>query len=437
MPWYGVVEGEILAGESDVAVPNVRVCSRLKSSTTSSDTSVGTVSDAESPSLASYTYVVHSNSDRISDAYKVTDTQTGTSVELDNAEHLKIDLNIFSSVSSVSVCVASTTDLTTAPEFIVRVMDYDDPDDAGNTGNMCIEDEISSVADGNVCIKYSCVGTHISSFSGQYITVLSGESSTQSIAEVFVTGSEITCPYSGFSDDDGNFEIEITEENGATSKNAKVGVMAFKTVVFDRSDSTLFQTVANETDTSIPEPDAVLIALEYDATGLTASLGSTSALGYGLYLPCDSEVDEDGYFLVFRHDSSTGLYFSDSNSFAEVKHTGDSSADYKYSRLDEVETYGKSADGTYEFKLVYPAYDGWTNIWKQTSNPVTMTSRGVEGYEAISIGATSSYTFKGLEYNLGSSAFIDGIIDTGWWWYPIGSFQSFGNNKILFIKPRF
>ena len=228
---------------------------------------------------------MHSNSDRISDAYKVTDTQTGTSVELDNAEHLKIDLNIFPSVSSVSVCVASTIDLTTAPEFIVRVMDYDDPDDAGNTGNMCIEDEISSVVDGNVCIKYSCVGTHISSFSGQYITVLSGDISTQSIAEMHVTGSEITCPYSGFSDDDGNFEIEITEESGATSKNAKVGVMAFKTVVFDRSDSTLFQTVANETDTSIVGPDAVLIALEYDATGLTASLGSTSALGNGLYSP--------------------------------------------------------------------------------------------------------------------------------------------------------
>ena len=285
VPWYGVVEGEILAGESDVAVPNVRVCSRLKSSTTSSDTSVGTVSDAESPSLASYTYVVHSNSDRISDAYKVTDTQTGTSVELDNAEHLKIDLNIFSSVSSVSVCVASTTDLTTAPEFIVRVMDYDDPDDAGNSGNMCIEDEISSVVDGNVCIKYSCVGTHISSFSGQYITVLSGESSTQSIAEVFVTGSEITCPYSGFSDDDGNFEIEITEESGATSKNAKVGVMAFKTVVFDRSDSTLFQTVANETDTSIVGPDAVLVTLEYTGSAVfeASLLGKNekvASLGY-------------------------------------------------------------------------------------------------------------------------------------------------------------
>ena len=48
--------------------------------------------------------------------------------------------------------------------------------------------------------------------------------------------------------------------------------------------------MANETDTSIVGPDAVLIALEYDATGLTASLGSTSALGNGLYSPVTDDV---------------------------------------------------------------------------------------------------------------------------------------------------
>jgi surface protein len=110
------------------------------------------------------------------------------------------------------------------------------------------------------------------------------------ISNVAVTGEEIECPYTSFSDDDGNYEIEIEEESGATSKNAKVGVMAFKTVIFDRRESTLFQTVANDTDTSIVEPDAVLIALEYDATGLTASLGSTSALGNGLYSPVTDDV---------------------------------------------------------------------------------------------------------------------------------------------------
>ena len=82
------------------------------------------------------------------------------------------------------------------------------------------------------------------------------------------------------------------------------------------------------------------------------------------------EIDEDGYILAFRHDSSTGEYFSDADSWAEAKHTGDSSADYKYSRLDEVEAYGKSDDGYYEFKIVYPSISGGTNIWTQTSNPV-------------------------------------------------------------------
>ena len=81
----------------------------------------------------------------------------------------------------------------------------------------------------------------VSAFPGQYITLLSAESTTQNITEVTATGSEITCPYSAFSDDDGNFEIEILEEDGLTSKNAKVGVLAFKTDVFDRADESIFQ----------------------------------------------------------------------------------------------------------------------------------------------------------------------------------------------------
>ena len=436
VPWYGIAEGSVVAGKSDVPVANIRVCARLISSTTVSSISVGTLSGTSLSTFASNRYVEHSNGTQSSSAYMATDDFPSTSVELASEEWIRVDLNNFISVTQVDVKIKG--DLYTASTLDVRVLDYDNEDDAGDSGMRCVEsanDPIASTSTSGISyleITYKCTGTHVGAFPGRYITVLSTTDVgvTMDISNVAVTGEEIECPYTSFSDDDGNYEIEIEEESGATSKNAKVGVMAFKTVVFDRSESTLFQTVANDTDTSIVEPDAVLIALEYDATGLTASLGSTSALGNGLYLPCDSEVDEDGYFLVFRHDSSTGLYFSDSDSFAEVKHTGDSSADYKYSRLDEVETYGKSDDGTYEFKLVYPAYDGWTNIWKQTSNPVTMTSRGVEGYEAISIGATSSYTFKGLEYNLGSSAFIDGVIDVGTWWYAIGSFQSFGNNKI-------
>jgi hypothetical protein len=150
----------------------------------------------------------------------------------------------------------------------------------------------------------------------------------------------------------------------------------------------------------------------------------------GPALPCDAEVDEDGYYLVFKHDSSTGKYWSNANSNAEVKHTGDSVSDYKYSRLDEIEAYGKSDLPGFQFKLEYPKVIGASNVWRQTSNPVTATARGVEGYEAISIGAnghgTSTHSFKGLEYNGGTSNFIDGTIDHGNWFFSIGAYQAWG-----------
>ena len=126
-----------------------------------------------------------------------------------------------------------------------------------------------------------------------------------------------------------------------------------------------------------------------------------------------------------KHDSSTGKFWSRSNNNAEVKHFGTSPADAKYSRLDELETYGR-VNGAFQFKLEYPRV-GITNIWSQTSNPVTATSRGVEGYEPISIEADSKY-WGGLEYNNGEYNFIDGSVDINWWWYSIGAYKSYGGS---------
>jgi len=319
VPWYGVLEGEVLAGKSDVSVPNVRVCARLKSVSTASNVSVGTMSSVESPRLASHTHVLHSNGTRASEAYRITDTYTGTSVELDKTEYFKIDLNIFTSISSVSVCIASETNITSGPSFIVRVMDYDNPDDVGDTGNKCIENGISPVANANVCIKYLCKGTHITRFPGQYITILSAEVTTQNIAEVTATGSEITCPYSSFSDDGGFFEIEILEENAVSAKNAKVGVLAFKTDIFDRIDRTIFQTVANNTVTSVPRPEAVLIALEYDATGSVASLGASesSVSPPSPFADSDTNVGNSSYSRDrYLHGTDTSQWISLGNCFS-------------------------------------------------------------------------------------------------------------------------
>ena len=127
--------------------------------------------------------------------------------------------------------------------------------------------------------------------------------------------------------------------------------------------------------------------------------------------------------LVYKHDSSTKLFWSKANNNAEAKHTGRSSADKKYSRLDEIETYGK-INGAYEFKLEYPAL-GITNIWKQTSNPVLEIKAhgGVKGYQAISVAATSN-RWGGLEKS-GDSTFLDGTVNHGNWFYAIGSYVSY------------
>ena len=129
---------------------------------------------------------------------------------------------------------------------------------------------------------------------------------------------------------------------------------------------------------------------------------------------------------MFSHDSSSGQYWSRANNNAEVKHFGDSPTDAKYSRLDELEIYGRE-NGAFQFKLEYPKV-GITNIWKQTSNPVTAASRGVEGYEAISIEA-NSYNWGGLEYNDGYYNFIDGSVGTSQWHYSIGAYQSWGGSN--------
>ena len=127
--------------------------------------------------------------------------------------------------------------------------------------------------------------------------------------------------------------------------------------------------------------------------------------------------------LVYKHDSSTGLFWSKANNNAEAKHTGRSSADKKFSRLDEIETYGK-INGVYEFKLEYPAL-GITNIWKQTSNPVLETKPhgGVKGYQAISVAATGN-RWGGLEKS-GGSSFLDGSVSYGNWWFAIGSHNDY------------
>ena len=139
-------------------------------------------------------------------------------------------------------------------------------------------------------------------------------------------------------------------------------------------------------------------------------------------------MDEDGYYLVFKHDSSTGQYWSnlnddaESNTLAPIQRRITNTLDWTMSknlvapmRLLELLEYQDFSQ---------------TNIWKQTSNPVTARGRGVDGFEAISVEAnghgTSTHSFKGLEHNSGSSNFIDGTVDHGNWFFSIGAYKAWG-----------
>jgi hypothetical protein len=230
-PWLGLLEGHISIAKSGVPAKQTRVCARITDS--SGINTFGNVISADSRNLAKFMYSWHSNQSDVSkrsSAYKVTDQTYDTLVKIAGSEWIKITLSRFSSVSTIDVCTNETLAL-----LDVRVLDYNDPTDKGNKGAQCqinkksyfpINSVKSSrstfVKGGMTCQTYSCTGTRVESFLGQFVTVKSLEESSASlyIAEVNVNGIEIDCPYTGYSDDEGNFEIEIVDLSGQTPKKS-------------------------------------------------------------------------------------------------------------------------------------------------------------------------------------------------------------------------
>ena len=63
--------------------------------------------------------------------------------------------------------------------------------------------------------------------------------------------------------------------------------------------------------------------------------------------------------------------------------------------LDELERW-RYPDGTFTLKIVWPdraeEHPGDNNqIWKQSSNPVTSSAGGVEGYQSVDIHFTAAH----------------------------------------------
>merc|ERR1712098_486361 len=141
-------------------------------------------------------------------------------------------------------------------------------------------------------------------------------------------------------------------------------------------------------------------------------------------MPDTEEESEGSWHLVFRQ--TFPFKFSKADNWAQAKsyNADDDTAD-NFSILGDLETFRSSEDDKFTLKLQYPdskRVSNEANIWKQTTNPVTATKGGVDGYESIDTPWTKA-RWAGLEHG-GTYSLMDGTVNARGWHYAIASGRS-------------
>jgi len=92
-----------------------------------------------------------------------------------------------------------------------------------------------------------------------------------------------------------------------------------------------------------------------------------------------------------------------------------------YAILDQLESC-RAADGKFSMRLSWPHSEYMDQVWRQSSNPVTRGTGGVEGYEEV-IVPYGCCDWGGLEYN-GDYTLLDGTVNSTRWDFFVGSWRT-------------
>ena len=234
-PWIASLSGSVFAGKTSVPVPDIRICADFKS-----------VKEAEadeipvsSSNLANNMWVSHSFDESRTvgqSAFVVTDGNfdgsTGTSHVLDG-EFLRVDLLRWSAIQTVQTCAKGRAKTGKIPKIRAFTSDVD-PLDTGNHGHECEYDEsLDRLEENYECVSFKCVGSNRTMFHGQYVTA-------QAIADVEITeivadGWPSSCKFSAITDDDGAYELPMSDLSGKLPLKAHVSVGAYKEEVFPKT----------------------------------------------------------------------------------------------------------------------------------------------------------------------------------------------------------
>jgi len=234
-PWTNSIGGTVFAGGSTTPVPYVRVCAEFKKKIAEAAV-VGLTNATErlETDLAQNRRAVHSLKQYASEAHVVTSTKSEGHVTVPNNEFLRIDLGAWASVESITVCtVASGADaeaLRKPPNVQAYVHDTDADLNKTSHGHMCSfaspqwQPRSSSIT----CAKFSCIGSKIKSFHGQFVDVVATTTDGVQISKVQAFGNETRCRFGAITGTDGRYELNIHDSKSNIPIKSKLHIGAYK-----------------------------------------------------------------------------------------------------------------------------------------------------------------------------------------------------------------